>query len=196
MTCAIATLSGRVIDFLEPDPEQIHLDDIAVSLARQPRFTGQTIRPWSVAQHSLLVAHLVVPSQRLHALLHDAPEAFTCDAASPFKLAMRQLAGLGNPSHYDILEERLWRAICRRYDIVSMMPAGVSDADYLAMLIEAPNLQPLGWEHAVWDEHRELATMIAPAMIRELWRIASLENGGYAAWMLAVTDELAARRPQ
>ena len=80
---AIATRSGRVIDFLKPDPAQIHLQDIADGLSKAPRYAGHTEKPWNVLQHSLLVAHLVSPGNRLHALLHDAPEAYLCDVPSP-----------------------------------------------------------------------------------------------------------------
>ena len=64
--------------------------DIALGLSRIFRFCGQTIQPYTVAQHSLLVAELMrrrYQSYRaaLAGLLHDAHEAFTSDIPKPAK---------------------------------------------------------------------------------------------------------------
>lgn len=66
---------------------------IAHALSHINRFTGHTIRPYSVAEHSLLCAdiaeHLSVPARgQLCLLMHDAHEAFTGDTSSPAKLAI------------------------------------------------------------------------------------------------------------
>lgn len=58
------------------------------------RFTGHTLRPYTVAQHSVLVSRFVrdqghsVPTQ-LYALLHDAHECVTGDVSAPLKLLLR-----------------------------------------------------------------------------------------------------------
>lgn len=192
---AIATLSGRVIDFLAPDPGQILLDDIRIGVQRHPRYTGQTTREYSVAQHCLLVASLVAPEHKLHALLHDAPEGYVCDVSSPMKEAMRAIARLtGHQSPYDVIEHGIWKAICRRYDISPELPPEVTQADHLAMLIEAPVLQPRGWEQAVWNFAREEEREVSGAHRGELLRVLALDNRGGIDWMLAVNDELARRR--
>jgi len=70
------------------------LCDIALALARQPRFGGHTIDPWSVAEHSMVVAlivrwrnpHAAIGSlPELHGLLHDAHESVTGDIPSTWK---------------------------------------------------------------------------------------------------------------
>src|SRR6266576_743863 len=65
------------------------LSDIATALCRQPRFGGHTRVNWSVAEHSLLCAHLARSWYRgaieLHALLHDAHEAVTGDIPTTWK---------------------------------------------------------------------------------------------------------------
>ena len=66
------------------------VEEIAHSLAQINRFTGHARRPYSVAEHSLLVATIAAdegasPSAQLGALMHDAHEAFTGDLASPAK---------------------------------------------------------------------------------------------------------------
>lgn len=192
---AIATLSGRVIDFLAPDAAQIHLDDIARGLARHARYTGQTVRPYTVAMHSLLVAELVPHEHRLHALLHDAPEAYTGDAPSPMKDAMRAFARLrGHESDYDLVEHALWKAVCRRFDLAPELPEEVRWADRWAMLVEAPVLQPEGWKHPVWDAWREDERQVPGMHREELLKITSLPDGGYVAWLWSVTGELTKRK--
>lgn len=83
-------LSGQAQMFNLP-----HIEDIAHALALINRFTGHTERPYSVAEHSLLVAdiaaaHGASPSAQLAALLHDAHEAYTSDVSSPAKWAIGQ----------------------------------------------------------------------------------------------------------
>ncbi len=196
---AIATRSGRVIDYLNPDPAQFCMDDIAAGLARAPRYCGQTNRDWSVLQHSLLVAHLVEPEHRLHALMHDAPEAYVCDIPSPMKEAMRQVyTGTWGPSlfsSYDAIEERVWLAICRRWSMEPGLPQEVKEADYTAMLIEARVLQPKPWKTEVWSEHRhESVRRGIPwnPKIHEL--LATNRNKCKAMWIVSVADELTKRR--
>ena len=95
----VQTRSGRAVDLLDTKPEQIFAQDIAVQLARLPRWNGATIgRPddiYPVAMHSVLVAQLLPhdapPALRLVALLHDAAEAFTGDMPSPLKWAIRHV---------------------------------------------------------------------------------------------------------
>lgn len=68
----------------------IDVEDIAWQLAQINRFTGACNRPYSVAEHSLLVADLAAYDGRnamlqLLCLTHDAHEAYTGDASSPVK---------------------------------------------------------------------------------------------------------------
>ena len=59
------------------------IDQVAGNLSRIYRYGG-AIR-WSVAAHSLMVADMVPDEFRLHALLHDAHEAWTGDLCLPAK---------------------------------------------------------------------------------------------------------------
>ena len=66
------------------------LGEIAHSLSQINRFTGHASRPYSVAEHSLLVlgfARYEYASAELQfaALMHDAHEVITGDVASPIK---------------------------------------------------------------------------------------------------------------
>lgn len=64
--------------------------DIAHHLAQINRFTGACSRPYSVAEHSLLVERIGAARgastvTRLALLMHDAHEAYTSDLSSPAK---------------------------------------------------------------------------------------------------------------
>lgn len=83
--------------FHNPRDSSFTVADIARSLAHQPRFLAHTSRPVSIAEHSLVVLEIVQrltpncdPLLSLHALLHDAHEAFTGDFPSPFKAYLRK----------------------------------------------------------------------------------------------------------
>src|SRR5687768_18621862 len=87
-------LSGRRLNLLDPSPLDVEVEDIAHGLARVARWNGQTTgdHAFSVAQHSLLVEHVLgllhpdtAPREKLATLLHDAPEYVIGDMNSPFK---------------------------------------------------------------------------------------------------------------
>lgn len=92
---ALPLLSGPYIDLADPDCSVIAPIDIAAGL-RNARFCGQTRRFYTIAQHSLLVLHLVSPAARSLggekglqlrrcALMHDAAEAIIHDITAPLK---------------------------------------------------------------------------------------------------------------
>lgn len=80
--------SGLAFDFENPQPEMVALSDIVHCLARTNRWGGN-LAPftYSVAQHSVLTARACErQTARVHALLHDAAEAYIGDLPTPFKL--------------------------------------------------------------------------------------------------------------
>jgi hypothetical protein len=138
-------LSGRRLDLINPSPLDIEIEDIAHGLARVSRWNGQTIgdHPYSVAQHSLLVAEIARsigpdwPARwRLAALLHDAPEYVVGDLISPFKAALSL--------DYKAFENALLSAIHLRFDLPAELPATVTGvikrADRAAAYLEATRL--------------------------------------------------------
>lgn len=69
------------------------IETIAHSLAQINRFTGHTARPYSVAEHSVLVCRIVEgmglgADAQLLALMHDAHECIVGDVATPIKQAL------------------------------------------------------------------------------------------------------------
>ena len=138
-------LSGRRLDLLNPSPLDIEIEDIAHGLARVARWNGQTggEHAFSVAQHCLLVEHLVAALRpkaprtlRLAALLHDAAEYVIGDLISPFKAAV----GLD----YKAFEDRLMRAIRIRCGLAAELPSDslalIKRADRMAAYFEATQL--------------------------------------------------------
>lgn len=84
------TASGVAFDLLNPTAAMVKIEDIAHHLARINRFTGATREPYSVAQHSVLVARVIereFPGTDLPigGLLHDSHEAYIGDISTPLK---------------------------------------------------------------------------------------------------------------
>lgn len=93
----IETYSHRQFFFSRPWESEVRLEDIARALSMQCRYNGHVDRFYSVAEHSVLLCdyvHKTVNARdggamrkqmALHALLHDAAEAYTSDIPRPFK---------------------------------------------------------------------------------------------------------------
>ena len=85
--------SGVLFDLANPRVEDVIAFDVARGLSHVVRFNGQAVIsgcPWTVLHHSLAVARLVAyrggpPGAILHALVHDAHEAYVGDVVSPLK---------------------------------------------------------------------------------------------------------------
>lgn len=135
-------LSGRRLDLLDPTPFDIEIEDIAHGLAFVARWNGQTQGDWpySVAEHSLLVEEIfgrvnpgLPATERLAALLHDAPEYVIGDMISPVKSA------LGH--EYGAMDERIATAVHRRFGLPAILPAAlkkkIKQADRISARLEA-----------------------------------------------------------
>jgi hypothetical protein len=81
----ILTYTGKLVQPLSLDPDDIDLRDIAHALAYKCRFTGHTVRFYSIAEHCLHVSRLLPPPLHCLGLLHDAAEAYLPDIATPIK---------------------------------------------------------------------------------------------------------------
>lgn len=134
MQTIMATYSGGPFNVLEPRASDIRLLDIAESLSKINRYSGHTVRPYSVAQHSVIVSKLLEGSgYEMEGLLHDAAEAYTGDITSPVKAALRKLA------EFDVieaLEEPIQTAIAQRFGLHYPFDSQVHDADREALAFE------------------------------------------------------------
>lgn len=97
-----------------------HIHTLAHSLALINRFNGHTIRPYSVAEHGLLVCDIVAAQgldchAQMLALLHDAHEALCGDVAAPVKRALgMRWRELENPLAVAVLNAHGLRPTYRR----------------------------------------------------------------------------------
>lgn len=127
----LLTATGRRFFLLDPQPSEVHVADVAHALAHTCRFGGHTRWHYSVAQHSVLVADMVIdagrPDLELVALLHDATEAYVGDCIRPLK---RELA------RYQVIEAGVWVAIAARFGLAVELPVEVKHADNVALATE------------------------------------------------------------
>ena len=85
----LSTYTGKKFYPYDPRPEQICIEDIAHGLSMLCRFAGQCRFFFSVAEHSIAVAHLLPANLKLFGLLHDASEAYLVDLPRPVKAGCR-----------------------------------------------------------------------------------------------------------
>jgi hypothetical protein len=82
---------GRVFYPLDPQADEIFIEDIAFSLSRQNRYNGLSDQIVNIAQHSVNSSWLADmegrdPRVQLAMLMHDAPEMIVGDLIRPVKM--------------------------------------------------------------------------------------------------------------
>ncbi len=157
------TFTGRQFWTLDPRIEDIDVRDIAHALALQCRFAGHCRVHYSVAEHCVRVADLLMAQTgeagiALAGLLHDASEAYCVDVPRPLK---PYLAG------YKAIEREVEHTIERWADLY---PGALSDvivkrADEVLLVMEARDLMsppPAPWSFAQGALAEALAEVIVP----------------------------------
>lgn len=81
----IGTASGARFYVDDLNVEDIPIYDVAHALSMNCRYNGHVRDFYSVAEHSVIISHLVPPEDALWGLLHDVTEAFVPDIPRPFK---------------------------------------------------------------------------------------------------------------
>lgn len=145
------TASGATVDLEFVAADSIRIDDIAHHLAQINRYTGACIRPYSVAEHSLLVCEIVErecgvrsPEVLLATLMHDAHEAYTQDLSQPMKRVIGEA--------WRLAEHRVEAAVQARFNLAAASEASadlIHWADMAALRTERESLMPTGgprWE--------------------------------------------------
>lgn len=120
---------GKLINFNNPTPDMICLNDIAKGLSNICRFGGQINDFYSVAQHTLLVWRLAPGRLKPIALLHDASEAFLGDVVKPFKIL------LGDT--FKEFEDKFEKVIFEKYQVDGSLMAELKTYDEMALKIES-----------------------------------------------------------
>ena len=184
----IVMSDGQELALQYPRVGDICIEQIAHHLAQINRFTGAAARPYSVAEHSLVVADLMrdcfgaSAEAQFCALMHDAHEAITNDVATPSKSRI----GAG----WDLFESEFACLVAQRFDMREALVRYASEiraCDRMALYIERhqllPAVQPNGQPCTPWPV---LARVTAPSHIN--LRSPEREHALWSQWRDAFMD--------
>lgn len=135
--------SGARFYPLDVRPEDINPRDIAHALSLLCRYGGHVDRFYSVAEHCVLMSEVVAPEFALHALLHDATEAYVVDVPRPVKRYL---------TNYQNIEDDVWLAITEHFGIDPRLPLEVTEADNRIILTERNALMSNAEKRWAMDE--------------------------------------------
>jgi hypothetical protein len=123
----IRTYTGKYVNPLDMNPDDIDIQDIAHALSMQCRFGGHTKSFYSVAQHSLACANLIGPMFAKDALLHDASEAYLMDIPTPIK---------ANLTNYKAIEFQLMEKIAAKFGFAWPLHDEIKNVDSIMLRLE------------------------------------------------------------
>jgi uncharacterized protein len=184
------TVTGATVHLRNPQAADISTLDIAHSLSLTNRFTGHTLRPYSVAEHSLLVEEIMSrefgplpPTALLAALVHDSHEAYLGDISTPLKQAMGawKLEDVEAPLWYAVQTHFGTGAASRDYASI------IKRCDLMALAMERRDLLPEGGP--AWP----LLHDVQPCTWVNLNQRAGMD---WQDWRQAFIDRVAALLPQ
>jgi 5'-deoxynucleotidase YfbR-like HD superfamily hydrolase len=138
----VQTYSGHMFNLLQPENSHICIEDIAHSLSNLCRFNGHTREFYSVAQHCILVSHLVPQPLALEGLMHDCAEAYMGDCITPLK---KQL------SEYKTIENNIKRCIFAQIGLQFPLHHQIKHADIRALATEKRDLMNEPGGPRYWD---------------------------------------------
>jgi len=139
----IQTYTGKQFFPLNPQLEDICIEDIAHSLSMLCRFTGHSQEFYSVGQHSIYVSKMCSKENELAGLLHDAEEAYTNDLARPIK-RLKEFGFFRNAG------ENIQSVIRYKFSLPKEEPEEIKFVDLKMLATEARDLMsPL---HADWKQ--------------------------------------------
>jgi len=114
----IETYTGKRFYILDPQPEDISIQDIAKALSNECRFGGHAKVFYSVAQHSVIASslgglyHVTVRDQilemQLALLLHDSAEAYLKDFPRPIKKMFPEI---------DRVQDKIQKVVLTKYGV-------------------------------------------------------------------------------
>lgn len=134
----ITTYTGKTVDFVNPTPEMIDIEDIAHALSHEARWANMAKRRYTVAEHSVQVSYLSEHPKA--ALLHDATEAYMRDIPGPLKKLLPSYKGY---------EQKLRKVIFNKYGLVGI-PLDVHYWDKILGQQEYENLVEIPESQITW----------------------------------------------
>lgn len=155
---SISTFSGREFYPLSPKVEDVDAVDIAHALAAKCRYTGHTLRFYSVAEHCVHVSDFLAGTGHgeelaFWGLLHDAAEAYLPDVASPIKSLL---------TGFRDIERRVLGVIAERFRLPWPEPPLVKEVDAEMIPLEKVHvMRPAEW-WTVREPRLDLRKMIRP----------------------------------
>lgn len=175
----IQTYSRKHFEFANPTAEMICIEDIAHALSQINRFTGHTRDPYSVAEHSILVAQMCESQYQLEALLHDAAEAYLGDVSSPLKHIHEM------DSYRLILEPRINAVIRAKFGLpavetphVKYWDLEVYNMEVHCLMKDGPMIEGTSWQIAskIPKIFQPLAAKAAEALFLREFRLLTKER--------------------
>lgn len=144
---------------LDPRPDEINIEDIAHSLSMQCRFNGHIKQFYSVAEHSVYVAHIAENLFNMEAflpgLLHDSPETYIGDMVRPVKSDMK---------YYRKVEKNIEKVIINKFELSEKEEVwkAVKKADMMLLSLEHRQLMDkfIPWDTDIlWDTKLNIQCM-------------------------------------
>lgn len=121
------TFTGKRFYPLDPNPDDICIEDIAHHLSNECRYGGACRFNYTVGQHCILGAKFVSEANRLPFLLHDASEAYLKDLLRGLKTQM--------PVYVEA-EDKLQAIIYKKFGVLNVDYNEIKRVDYGMMATE------------------------------------------------------------
>ena len=136
----IRLIDGSVFDFATLE-FNMGIEGLSHALSQINRYTGHTPKPYSVAQHSVVVSRYLDlnPLISMRGLLHDAHEAFIGDMSTPLKRALPPAVRAAFATLADDIDRKIFKA----FDLPAELDAEsdfVKHADQVALATELRDL--------------------------------------------------------
>lgn len=161
---SLQTYSGGRVSVMNPQPEEINIQDVAIALAKQCRFNGHCSEFYSVAEHCVRGAKLALEWYGLGVakefLLHDATEAYMGDMIRPVKRMIPQ---------FEEMEQVFWKAISTKYKVPYIHSAEVHYLDNVMVTWEKRDLLPNAEE---WPNLPDISKLDLPRLLPYDWKTA------------------------
>lgn len=140
------TNSGKKFEFNNIKEDAIVIEDIAEQISKLCRFNGACRGFYSVAEHSVILSKCVPVEYQLHALLHDATEAYVGDVISPVKREFTSIKEYENK-----LLPIIFNALGVKYD--HMLMDMVHYADIKLLVTEKRQIMPNRYSYGDMEDH-------------------------------------------